>query len=165
MASRCLGSLGISRVLKSFFILGHPVAVVQTPVSKSQIQSGVQEFCLLLSIIMYWTRCMSRDKIIFVIPWQITWSLLVWSWSEGEQQLGHGQTESIQPTDRGVFALHWPARDKAEIITLLDTSHGGNFDPSGLSALCPCCYSWSELPQLIRIPANLWSNIDGRLSF
>ena len=86
-------------------------------------------------------------------------------WSEGEQQLGHYQTESIQPTDRGVFALHWPDRDKAEIITLLDTSHGGNFDPSGLSALCPCCYSWSELAQLIRIPANLWSNIDGRLSF
>ena len=75
------------------------------------------------------------------MPWQKTWSL---NRSEEATAFGHWQTGSIQPTDRGVFALHWPDRDKAEIITLLDTSHGGNFDPSG-----HCC-SLSMLLQLIR---------------
>ena len=39
--------------------------------------------------------------------------------------------------------VYLPDRDKAEIITLLDTSHGGNFDPSGHCSL-------SMLLQLIR---------------
>lgn len=84
-----------------------------------------------------WNTSVSRDKKYWALD---KWSLIWW----GSNSYGHWQTESIQPTDRGVFALHWPDWDKAEIITLLDTSHGGNFDPS--SCWCPL----SMLLQLIR---------------
>ena len=139
-------------------IIPAPLNISFTPRMPSELLTHIKQFSLrecqdLDCGVMRWhlhrwciqAPTCSKDKII-LSPWQNTWSL---NWSGEATAFGHWQTGSIQPTDRGVllYTLHWPDRDKAEIITCWIHLMEGTLIPVVIAALCPCCYSWSELPQ------------------
>ena len=115
---------------------------------------------------MYWTRCMSRDKIISVIPpdkwpdpssliWRgaTAWSRADWvNTADGPWCICFTLTGQGQSTDYN-FAGYISWRELWSQWSLLLSVHVVTVDQS-----CPN-------HQLIRFPANLWSNIDGCLSF